>query len=359
MFIFFSFIEVRTDLSEFNKKLLYYIAFICLTFQVGFRWETGTDWFTYSLQFNDAILPHQIKEDLFLGYEIGYIYFVYVIRLFTDNYTFFLVTHALIYYFLVFKSIKFLSPYPIISLFIFYSSTMGLMGSNRQLIALAICLYSLKFILEKKRLKFLLCVLVAFFFHASALIFLVYYFLNRDFKKTYVVSLLLLAILIGKSSIPALVFSGIADFLGGATAVKAEFYNESGFSQATLSLTGLIRRLLFFIVFIVNYNLLNKKWPAYRVIFNGYIVGLIIYFMFQESVMILIARGSSYFTIMECFLMASQLLLIKYKKDRSSILIFLLIYACLIFFQSVAYYDYLFIPYKGIFINENIIRYWQ
>lgn len=356
LFSVFSFVEVRTNITERNKQVLYTIIFLYLIFQVGLRWETGTDWVPYYKHFLAAGSFEKIFVDVLLGFEVGYGYFVYLIRSFTDSYTFFLIIHALVYYFLVFKANRILSPYPIISMFIFYTSTMGILGSNRQLLALAICLFSLKFILEKKRVLFLLCIFLAFLFHTSALFFIVYYFLNRDFKKQFVIGILLAAILIGKSSIPTYAFSNFANFLGGASSDKAEGYVLNQLSETSLSLTGLIRRLLFFVLFISNYDLLVKKWLPYRLIFNGYVFGLCIYFLFKETFIILVGRGSFYFNVMECFLLASQLLLFKYKKDRSLILIILLIYSCLIFYQSISEFPMLFLPYKGLFINEYFPR---
>lgn len=356
LFSLFSYLEVRTNLSEYNKNILYYITFFCLIFQVGFRWETGTDWVPYFNHFTGTVSLEKVLLDVLLGFEIGYGYSVYIIRLFTDNYTFFLIIHALLYYLLVFKANKLLSPYPLTSMFIFYASTMGILGSNRQLIALSICLYSLKFVLDKKPMKFFLSIALAFSFHTSALFFLIYYFLNRDFKKYFLILFLLLAVLIGKSSIPTYIFSSFADFLGGAAAVKAESYSENGLSETSLSLTGLIRRLLFFSLFLVNYDVLVKKWPAYKLIFNGYLFGLGIYFLFKDTFIILVGRGSFYFNVMECFLLASQLLLFKYKKERSYVLFILLLYACLIFFQSISEFPTLFVPYKGVYINESFQR---
>jgi hypothetical protein len=356
LFSIFSYVEVRTSISERNKKILYYILFFFLIVQVGLRWETGTDWLPYLHNFIDSDSIEKIFLNVLLGFEIGYGYFVFIIRSFTDNYIWFLIIHALIYYFLVLKANKVLSPFPFISMFIFYSSTMGILGSNRQLIALAICLYSVKYILDEKPLKFLLAIALAFSFHSSALFFLIYYFLNRNFKKYVLVLFLILAIVIGKTSIPTHVFTSFANFLGEVASNKAEGHSDNILSPTSLSFTGLIRRLLFFILFLVNYDRLVIKWPPYKLIFNGYLFGLGIYFLFKDTFMILVGRGGFYFNVMECFLLASQLLLFKFSKERSYVLFVLLLYACLIFFQSISEYPNLFLPYKGVFINENFVR---
>lgn len=356
LFSLFSYLEVRVNLSEHRKRILYSIMFFFLIIQVGLRWETGTDWVPYLKHFQNTQSLDKVLLDVLLGFEIGYGYSVYLIRLLTSSYSFFLLIHALLYYLLVFKANRLLSPYPITSIFIFYSSTMGILGSNRQLIALSICLFSLKYVIEKKPMKFFILLALAFSFHTSALFSLIYFFLNRDFKKYYLILFLFLAVIIGKTSLPTHVFSSFADFLGGAASVKADNYVDSELSETSLSITGLIRRLLFFILFLVNYDLIVKKWPPYRLIFNGYLFGLVVYFLFKDTFIILVGRGSFYFNVMECFLLASQLLIFKSKRDRSYILFILLAYAILIFFQSTSEFPELFFPYKGVFINQGFLR---
>lgn len=355
-FFIFAFLEVRTTIEEKKKNVLYVFMYVFLVFEVGFRWETGTDWTDYMRHFLQSTSYETVLLNVLLGYEPGYGFFAFLVRSFTDNYTVFLVLHAALYYFLIFKANKFLSPYPFVSLLVFYCSTMGILGSNKQLIALAICFYSLQFVLDKKPVKFFLLVFIAFFFHTSALFFVVYYFLNRDFKKYLIISVLIVAFIIGKSSLPSFMFSSLANFLGGAAADKADMYSDNQLSETSLSMIGLIRRLLFFVVFFINYDMLVRKFAAYRLIFNGYLFGLIVYFLFWESLIILVGRGSFYFNIMECFLLASQLLLFKSTRDRAYLLLFLFVYSYFIFFQSISEYPTLFIPYKGVYINSTFFR---
>lgn len=355
-FIVFSFIEVRTNVAINVKRKMYFFLFIWVVFLIGTRWETGTDWADYFRHFLESTSYQIVLFNVLVGYEIGYGLFAFTVRSFTDNYSIFLVIHALVYYHFIFKANKVLSPLPFVSLLILFASTMGIVGSNKQLIAIAICLYSLKFLLEKKMIKFFLCVLIAFFFHTSALLFLVYFFLNKDFKKYYVVLALVLAIIIGKSSLPNMLFDTLSGYLGGAVADKAEMYSENKMSETTLSLVGLLRRLLFFFIFFINYDKIVKKFPTYRVLFNGFTFGLIIYFMFSNSFVILVGRGSFYFNTMECFLMASQLLLFPSKKERAYLLVLFFCYAYFIFHQSISEYPQLFFPYKGLFINESFTR---
>lgn len=356
LFIVFSYLEIRTNIDVSIKNKLYVFLFFFIVFQVGLRWETGTDWFPYFNNFSETTSYQVVLINVLLGYEIGYGFFVYAIRTLTDNYSVFLVVHAVVYYFLIFKANKFLSPFPFLSLLLFYTSTMGILGSNRQLIALGICFFSLQYIIDKKPLKFFLLVFTAFLFHTSALLFLAYYFLNRDFKKYYIVLVIVLAFLIGKSSLPNYLFASFGNFLGETASNKVELYTDRELSETSLSVIGLIRRLIFFFIFFLNYDKIVQKFPTYRLLFNGFAVGLAIYFMFSSSFIILVGRGGYYFNIMECFLLASQLLLFKSSKERSYLLLFFFVYAYLIFYQSISEYPHLFIPYKGVYINTSFER---
>jgi len=357
IFFIFSYLEIRTTITEKEKSLLYSALFIALVVQVGLRWETGTDWNYYIENFSNTTSIENILINILIGFEIGYGFTVYFVRLFTDNYVYFLLFHAIVYYYLIFRASKRLSPFPILSLLLFYALTMGYLGSNRQLIALAICLYALRFVVERKPIIFFSLVFFAFLFHTSALLFAVYYFLNKDFQKKYVLGALFLAIAIGQTQIPNLLFSGIGNLLPGASAGKTDFYsNKDNFQDLSLTISGLIRRLLYFFLFFINYDTLSKKFEHYKLIFNGFLFGLIFYFLFSNSILIVVNRASLYFNVMECFLLASQLLLFNFARDRSYILFIIVLYAFFLFFQSIGSYPDLFLPYKGIFINSDFNR---
>lgn len=355
LFLLLGYFDLYVDLGRYKKNILYGTLFLLLVFQVGFRWETGTDWIPYKDNFDDTTSIEMVFLGILNGFEIGYGYCVYLVRSRTDDYSFFLIIHAIVFFALVFKANRKLSPFPIVSLLIFYTLTIGVMGSNRQLIALAICLYSLQFVDAKKPIIFFILVVLASLFHTTAVIFTVFYFLNRDFKKYQILLAILLAFIIGKTSLPNLFFSGFGNLLGGTAASKAEVYGEIEVT-AGLSLFGLIRRLIYFAIFLYNYDKLSQKFRMYKLLFNGFLFGLIFYFLFSSTLIILVNRGSLYFNVMESFLLASQLLLFT-PKDRGYVFVMLIMYSIYIFFQSISAYEDLFIPYKGIFINSNFSRY--
>ena len=357
--LIFSFLELRTSPTEIQHKSMLVLVYALFVFQVGFRWQTGTDWDNYLRHFEEI---NTISDVYFTitGFDQGYSFFILIVKYLWNSYTAFLVVHALLYYVLIFSAFKKLSPYIFISLLVFYATSMGVMGSNRQLIALGICLFALRYVVNKNALKFFLLTGFAFLFHSSAILFIVYYFLNRDIKQSLIFAILIVSLIIGKTSLPILAFSFVGDNIGGMGSAKVLAYTERYQEDSELyrlGIMGLIKRFLFIGLFIYNYKYLTAKLSYYRLIFNGYVVGIVIYFLFSSSILVLVNRGSLYFTTMEVLLISSQFLVIKNKDYKVNLLILLFIVTIFLFFQSIAGYPDLFIPYKGIFINSDFHRY--
>ncbi|MFX0556546.1 EpsG family protein [Maribacter sp. CXY002] len=355
----FSFVELRTNVTETQHRAMAFFVYALLVFQVGFRWQTGTDWDSYLQHFEEI----NTISDVFLtitGFEQGYSFFVLAVKSIWNSYTAFLVAHALFYYALVFSAFKKLSPYFFISMMLFYATNMGVLGANRQLIALGICLFSLRYVIDRSVVKFFLCIGFAFFFHSTAIMFVVYYFLYRDIDRFWIFALLIVSFIIGKTGLPFFLFSFLGDNIGGMGSAKVLYYTERYQEDSELyrlGIMGLVKRLVFIGLFIYNYDYLTAKLSYYKLIFNGYFVGLIIYFLFSSSILVLVNRGGLYFATMEVLLLASQFLLLKNKDHKVLMLVIIFVASIFLFYQSLANYGDLFIPYKGIFINEDFHRY--
>ncbi len=355
VFMLFSYLEMTLDLTKVQHRSMSIFAFIILVFQVGFRWQTGTDWVPYLEHFDEMVKLSDINTTL-TGFEKGYSVFVLIVKFFSQSYTVFLVVHALIFYYFIFSVFKNLSPYLFVSLLVFYATTLGFMGSNRQLISLGICLYSLKFVLDEKPFKFFALIGIAYLFHTTSILFCVYYFFYRDIKKSIVLLILIGSFILGKTSIPTHIFSFAGEHIGAMGSVKSEEYIEQGVKNK-LTFIGLIRRIIYMTIFMMNYKVLTAKLPYYKLIFNGYFFGLVIYFLFSDTLSIMVNRGSLYFNAMEPILLASQFLVLKNNRERLFFLQFMFVLMVFLLFQSISGYDDLFIPYKGIYINTEFHRF--
>lgn len=356
--LLFAFLELRCKLTDLENKILFSILYLIIVTQIGLRWETGTDWNPYYSQFNDVDDVSMVFINVLAGFEIGYGFLTFYTHKLFGDYSVFLLLHALFFYAVIFKTAKKFSPYLYLSLLFFYATNLGLVGSNRQLLALAICLLALPFVEKKKPIHFFLLILLASLFHTTAILFCVYYFFNRTFKWQTIFAVLIIAFVVGKTSLPLKLFS-LGGIISDSASSKVEIYgNEAkdALKNASLSVFGLVKRLLLLVLFAYNFNYLNKKLSYYKIIYNGYAFGLFLYFMFSSSLLIIVNRGSLYFNVMESFLISSQLLLFKFNLDRVYVLLIIFIISVLLLIQSISPYIDLFDPYKGLFYNIDFER---
>jgi hypothetical protein len=355
---FSSIIELKYNLSTETKNLFKLFAYLVLVVFTGLRWETGTDWNSYQQHFDSIIDFKSIYSDN-TNIEIGYNFFVWVIKCIYSNYSFFLLIHAIIYYLLLFIGLSKLSNNFFLSLLLLLSITIGVMGSNRQLMAIAIGVYSFNFILANKKYIFILFVLLAFTFHTSALLLLLFLFVNFRLKIITLILILTLSIIIGKLKLVLMPFNILGDHFGGATALKAISYiekTEKLDSIDKLSFIGLFKRFFLLSIFVINRKKICQYTKNYDFLLNGYILGIAFYFLFADSLLIMINRGSLYFNICEPILLTYQFCFFKSTFLKKMALILLILLSILLFFQSISPYPDLFMPYKGVFINRDYSR---
>lgn len=354
------FVDLRLELNNYQRNWMVFVLYVVIALQIGLRWETGTDWLMYEYHFYNTDTYAGVLLNSLRGYELGYGTVVFLIKKLTNDYSIFLIIHAVVFYLGIFSAAKKYSPYFFITLMFYYATSLGMVGSNRQLLAIAICLFALQFVIERKPLKFFTTVGAAFLFHTTAVLFVVYYFFNKNFKTTYVILALIISFIIGKTDLPFFVFSKFGGIFGELATTKAAFYSDNrkvmNESAGGLGIVGLLKRLMFIAIFTYNYSFLTKKLTYYKVLYNGYVFGMVMYFLFSSSLVIIISRGSLYFNIMESLLISCQFLIFYKKWDRGVVFFTLLIISIVFLFQSIAQYPDLFDPYKGLFYNKDFSR---
>lgn len=343
------------ELNFFNydidkiKKTLIFISILLLTLQLGMRWEMATDWEPYLELFDENNYIDIVKNT---QYEIGFNLLTVAGKFILGDYTLFLILQASLFFVVCIYFYRIYTKNLFIALLWFYTSTIGVWGANRQFIAVIFVLLSIVFLLKNKKFGYFAMMICAFFFHSSSIIALVYYFLRRRFTLLIIVSFLLVALIIGKSNLPLQIFG----FFGSVTEItksKADLYiahSEVDFTSG-YTIIGLLKRSLFLLLFLVTRDKLSRIIPQYQFFLNGYIFSLGLYFMFAESLPVLISRGSFYFNILEPLLLSSQILLLN-KKDKilnTIVVITIGVISYFLFLQSIALYPQAYLPYKSFF----------
>ena len=167
-----------------SKELHVLLAMLPMFIMIGFRSaEMGADTSTYLTHFVNSINTPLEQAVANTRMETGYIIFVKLIGAYvTKNPLIYQLICTLIYFIGVFSFAK-QQEADDAFLFIYFLGTLGLFTfmftGVRQCIAMSICLYAYQFAKKKELVKFLICVLIAFSFHKSALLFVVVFFVVR------------------------------------------------------------------------------------------------------------------------------------------------------------------------------------
>ena len=177
---------------------LYCALFIGLGDMIG-----GYDRYIYGEMFDTIADATDSGRDysrlLFLvnGREYGYFLWEILVSQVTANRYIFILLSSLLMYFLYYKAFrKYINDYPLaaivfLGLFFYFSITY-----MRQALAVGIVWQGIKYIYERKAIKFFLIVALAYSFHNSALVFAVAYFIPiKKYSKKTILYFLMLCLL--------------------------------------------------------------------------------------------------------------------------------------------------------------------
>lgn len=188
--------EIGTEKQKIQGKLIYFYFFtfilVCIC---GLRSvKIGLDTPQYYFLFNGASKFSNLFDFISaekldpLHPEWGYVVYEWVISL-VGNYYFFLFITAVLtivpVMWIIFKYSQI--PWLSIVLFILFGYFSFYMTGLRQALALSFCMFAFHYSHENKLLKYLICIVLAFLFHQTAIIFLPIYWVKRIPLNKYVI----------------------------------------------------------------------------------------------------------------------------------------------------------------------------
>lgn len=322
------------------------IVFFMLSF---LRWECGTDWYSYYNTFTNNYSIEDFKNQSF---ELLFSYLNLVVKSISDDYTILLIVIASIIFPLKYSTLWKYSPYPFISLLLYYLMYLCDIFFVRETIALAIVFYSIRYIIERKLLLFFLLVGIASQFHLSSIIFIfaypVYYY---PISRKSIAIFLLVSVLGIIMSHLILIYLGT--YLGGNFAWKIDYYLENGketygtgISVSETVLRGMINRIVFVAIYLITY-LRNRN--------NNIVQGLIKLYFFSISIFaitcplsVALARVCRSYEQVSIILIGYYLFSVKNKKVT---VLLLSLYFFIRFYMGTLTGGYAqeYIPYKTVF----------
>lgn len=294
-----------------NVNILYFPVLLFLSFLIGFRFEVGVDWAGYVDIFNS------ISKDVEFAYsdqyhEFGFylISWVFGSVLSFDHQWMFLVM-AFISWAFYFRSV----PVKILPLFLYFlfADEYFFWGMNgvRQFAAMAIWVFSVRYIVRRNAKKFALSMIAASMFHTSVLLLVPFYFI--PYKKLYS---LYLWIVIYCLSLMVVFFVDLSGFyqnidlivlsLGEnvSTVERYARHAELGNIKAEETKLGLgfmFKIMVNFLIVLLSSNMLKRK-PTLKPYMFFLFVGMIMFNLFYEFQ--IINRLTNYFLIFRSLVLA-------------------------------------------------------
>ena len=329
------FIERILNLKN-KEKIFLNVAFLEMLVFLGIRDVTiGTDLKNY-IPYFEMIKQADWNNFFILPFEKGYFILNKILGAIGGE-NFFLFVIAFISLYGVYFSIKRYSQNYFCSIFIFitFQFYIFLFSGLRQSIAFSIIWISIKYIKERKIIKFLLLVLLASTFHKTAIIFIpVYWIANKNITVRYFSLFLitLISIFIMKGTL--------------VTLITRYMYKEYEVSSSTGGYTLLIILFIILLFFILIRNQKIEKYKENNIWFNMLMIAILIQSL--ASTQGNIARLTMYYSYSIIFLIPNILETLEDKKQK--MLIEIVIYILLfVFFLVNTQIDTLYMPYKTFF----------
>lgn len=347
VFALSSFVEIIKNRNNYDFAFFGYIYIFILG---TIRWKTGTDWDSYCNYFYDCHSIYQyISSDE--SFEYGYKLINAIANTLYRSYSVVISfgTFLCIYSFYLFRKSFKLVKYPATLLMLFWSILpFGGIFCTRQFFALSICIISLRYIKKRDLRKFIFCIIIACFFHSSAIIFTPSYYLyymSCSIKRYIQITLVFLIC----GSVISVIINYLIDmYVGNYYVTKLTIYDTENFGMEKSGLlVSTLKRLFTIPLFFYYINKINNSVEKKQFIgfLNLYLFGTFVFYLFALSNLGQLVRFSIYFQFFE-------LPLIYYiMRYSNKMWVFILIYAfCMMkIYSFIAGYPDLYIPFETIF----------
>ena len=334
------------EIKYSKHSFIIFIFFLLFFFLLGsLRWNTGTDWDPYYLYY----ITNDTKDNFIYDgkdFEKGYILLNYGIKEISNSYSVFLsiCTFLNLVCFYYFTRSIFKTRY-IFILLLYFAIFQGGIFTTRQLLATSICLLSTIFIIKRRVIPFFTCIIAASLLHITSIVYIAAYFIY-NYKLSIKKFILFLGITILCSfSLKYILGDFISLINDPRLSGKLITYtdNNEAFGIVNL-LKGIAKRIIILPLFFYIKEKHNKS-NLYSGLFNIYLVGTLLYFLFSFADLAIFIRISTYFQLMEIPLL--YLSYMSYKRKWLMIFIILFGLMKIVSFYS-GYYD-LYVPFNTIF----------
>jgi hypothetical protein len=336
------------------------ILFFC------FRGYIGRDWFQYYLLYKripsfldnklDMIDYDGFKSYFYYGVEPLYILYQAVTKIFFPNYLVWLNFNTAVDIFILSIVIKYFdikNKHIFFLLFCVFGGISFELDALRNAKAIYIFLVSLRYSKEKRFFNYLLLNILGCFFHISAVLYILFYFIsNKKFNRIVIIFLFVFGYIIqfSKINIFSVILNFLANFDLGRVSGLIKIYSITSGNVASYSGEGfgLAERFFTFAVLFVNERRLYKIFQ-HRMFINAMYIYLLI-FLYCSSIYILAERLPLLFIFSYWFIYPEIYNLIK---EKGVFLVLLMTYTTLKFLSAWANPESL---YENVLIEHMTVE---
>ena len=331
-----------------KSVLLYSIPIILYTIVFGIRYGVGTDYFNYLEAYEAWNITH--AEDH--SWEPGFVLLNSICSYFHCHATTLFSVIAFIQILLIyltFKHDKDVLAYSMLMLIMLGIGLWNFQNGLRQAIAFVFFLFSIKFIINKKIIYFLLSIILAINFHYSAIILIPIYFLYNK-EKVYFNNQKMQYIILGISAVLSILgiaqkllgrFDSLILLLGYEKYLGSDFLSTfaSGWTPYTYAL------IVVYFIFAYHYpNVRNfyQKDRFFEILYDLFFIGTCLNFIFLGNMMF--GRILSYFTNLSFIIFGYYVnyFVHTYKYSYTNLISFfyILFYLLIFYCYAVLYHSY-------------------
>lgn len=360
--VVFGVLAILVFVEQFIKVNKKYIRGICFFISIVFIFLASIRWNQYVADWDGyyKIFGWQSIDSFLDIFRVGYwafepLHFLIfrIIKYFTDNYVIVQVYMAFIAIGLYYYGARYATTSTFIAgkrygdshsillatYLVFWCTTFAHVYTVRTNMAVAVCLFSLRYIEEKNNKKFMFCVLIAALLHFTAIVFVLAYFVyHKKMNIKNIIISLVVCIVISFIGIDKIL--GLASLLGGRYAEKVQRYNiQNGtanysyysYSTAFLIVRALANSLLVLSVcFVIKRNLKNDT--RFSGMVNLYYLGVLIQLL-TVTYNVEVSRLAMYFQTFQYFLLPYSFRAFKKRNMK------FLVYMIFILYMAVKMYS--------------------
>jgi len=282
-----SFVDVLKPEQKLRNSLITFLFILLLTF-VGTRQDTGPDIEVYQTYYSQSPLLWEAITNytsyVYIPVEPLYLFINAACKSLGMTFNGFLLLFSSMFILPAFVITRKYSLMPLFSIMVYYYyGYFSGFSAIRQVMAAAVFFYSIRFIIDRKPLKYVGCILLAACFHISGFILMPLYFLaNRNYKAANILIMVLVAIALRQFGLFNLLSAQVANVLSFSP-ITILLYNKFVlYAAANGSFWGSVSVEWLGIIFLVLFNrsALERKTPHFNIFFNIFFIGIIMYAFF-------------------------------------------------------------------------------